>query len=29
MVEAVIAIDNEERVISLNDAAAELFDVDR
>lgn len=29
MVEAVIAIDTEERVISLNDAAAELFDVDR
>lgn len=29
MVEAVIAIDTEERVISLNEAAAELFDVDR
>ncbi|GAB6193123.1 sensor histidine kinase [Desulfocastanea catecholica] len=29
MVEAVIAIDTEERVISLNDAAAQLFDVDR
>jgi len=29
MVEAVIAIDTEERVISLNAAAAELFDVDR
>ncbi len=29
MVEAVIAIDTEERIISLNDAAAELFDVDR
>lgn len=29
MVEAVIAIDMEERVISLNDAAAHLFDVDR
>ncbi|BHH84164.1 ATP-binding protein [Desulforhopalus sp. 52FAK] len=29
MVEAVVAIDLEERVISLNDAAAQLFDVDR
>lgn len=29
MVEAVIAIDTEERVISLNDAAAMLFKVDR
>lgn len=29
MVEAVIAIDGEERVISLNDAAAELFGVER
>lgn len=29
MVEAVIAIDNEERVISINDAAADLFSVDR
>lgn len=29
MVEAVIAIDTEERVISLNDAAAQLFNVDR
>lgn len=29
MVEAVIAIDLEERVISINDAAAQLFDVDR
>ncbi len=29
MIEAVIAIDTEERVISLNEAAAELFDVDR
>ncbi|MGB3211788.1 MAG: ATP-binding protein [Desulforhopalus sp.] len=29
MLEAVIAIDTEERVISLNDAAAGLFDVDR
>jgi len=29
MVEAVIAIDTEERVISINDAAAQLFDVDR
>lgn len=29
MVEAVIAIDTEERVISLNDAAAKLFKVDR
>ncbi len=29
MVEAVIAIDTEERVISLNEAAAELFDVER
>jgi two-component system phosphate regulon sensor histidine kinase PhoR len=29
MVEAVIAIDTEERVISLNEAAARLFDVDR
>ncbi|NOR23105.1 MAG: PAS domain-containing protein, partial [Desulforhopalus sp.] len=29
MVEAVIAIDTEERVISLNDAAAKLFDVER
>ena len=29
MVEAVIAIDTEERVISLNEAAAELLDVDR
>ncbi|MFH0783552.1 MAG: ATP-binding protein [Pseudomonadota bacterium] len=29
MVEAVIAIDSEERVISLNDAAAELFGVER
>jgi two-component system, OmpR family, phosphate regulon sensor histidine kinase PhoR len=29
MVEAVIAIDTEERVISLNDAAAELFAVDK
>lgn len=29
MVEAVIAIDNEERVISMNSAAADLFHVDR
>ncbi len=29
MVEAVIAIDSEERVLSLNDAAAELFGVER
>jgi len=29
MVEAVIAIDLEERVISINDAAAKLFDVDK
>ncbi len=29
MVEAVIAIDMEERIISLNAAAAELFDLDR
>lgn len=29
MVEAVIAIDTEERVISINDAAAELFGVER
>lgn len=29
MIEAVIAIDNDERVISINDAAAELFGVDR
>lgn len=29
MVEAVIAIDREERVISINQAAAQLFDVDR
>ncbi len=29
MVEAVIAIDTEERIISLNDAAADLFEVDR
>ena len=29
MVEAVIAIDLEERVISINEAAAKLFDVDR
>ncbi len=29
MVEAVIAIDTEERVISLNEAAAQLFDVER
>ncbi len=29
MVEAVIAIDTEERVISINDAAAELFGVDK
>lgn len=29
MVEAVIAIDMQERIISLNDAAAQLFDVDR
>jgi two-component system phosphate regulon sensor histidine kinase PhoR len=29
MVEAVIAIDTEERVISINEAAAKLFDVDR
>lgn len=29
MVEAVIAIDLEERVISINEAAAQLFDVDR
>lgn len=29
MVEAVIAIDSEERVISINSAAAELFGVDR
>jgi len=29
MVEAVIAIDTEERIISLNEAAAKLFDVDK
>lgn len=29
MVEAVIAIDSEERVISINESAAQLFDVDR
>jgi len=29
MIEAVIAIDKDERVISINDAAAELFDVQR
>ena len=29
MVEAVIAIDKEERVISLNEAAAKLFDIDK
>ncbi len=29
MVEAVIAIDSEERVLSINDAAAELFGVER
>jgi len=29
MAEAVIAVDNEERIISINDAAARMFDVDR
>jgi two-component system phosphate regulon sensor histidine kinase PhoR len=29
MVEAVIAVDDEERIISINDATAQLFDIDR
>ena len=29
MIEAVIAIDTEERIISLNDATADLFDMER